>query len=168
MNYFKQAIINLFFSRRMATVLSDRDEERGRNPLRAYALMEKIENMITYGELGFSISRNWFSIGLSKRFCDGPDRYNDLITFGYRRWSVAYITLFRLTIAFYYVGMASWYECECTYTCEFDEYEVNGKAYPIYQNEQYTSNPSCAGYDWQETHYCPFCKKEYTFDNSSY
>jgi hypothetical protein len=36
-------------------------------------------------------------------------------------------------------------------------YPVYGKSYPKY----------FGGYDWEETHYCPYCKKEFSFGNGS-
>lgn len=40
--------------------------------------------------------------------------------------------------------------------------------YPIYSDQQYTSNPSFSGYDWNEKHWCPYCEVEFEFNNSSY
>lgn len=47
----------------------------------------------------------------------------------------------------------------------------NIKIYPIIQNNKYNNwkamefggNP----YDWDETHFCPFCKKEFIIENSN-
>ena len=48
-----------------------------------------------------------------------------------------------------------------------NKYIVNKKEYPIITNY----HPACgeySGYDWDETHCCPFCKKEFEYGNSSY
>lgn len=48
------------------------------------------------------------------------------------------------------------------------EYEtINGKKYPIFTNERKYYNGTYDMHDWDETHYCKNCKKEYTFSTGA-
>lgn len=46
-------------------------------------------------------------------------------------------------------------------------YHRNGKKYPVFGNAHQYFNGSFDMNDWDETHYCSNCKKEFTFTNGS-
>lgn len=66
---------------------------------------------------------------------------------------------------------ASQYNCP---TCNFEPpetdgtfYKVGNKKYPIYNNTRKYYNGWNDMHDWDETHFCPNCKKEFTFSNGA-
>ena len=46
-------------------------------------------------------------------------------------------------------------------------YKVNGKKYPIFHNEHKYYNGNFDMHDWDETHCCKVCKKEFIFTNGA-